>query len=530
MAQLLSLQKKLGLSKSKSKKRKNRGRRKAGGYSYTSVSAPAVKNTVVRKRKEKQDTPTYRRTELLSSFVSAGPGTLSIWADFNPGDTSLFTWIPAIAKRFERYRWQYIKLKWVSAISTNGTGTITMAPSYDVLDEPITDPDKVIQSANSVQSPLWKTCDLSLRELTHDWLYVIDNPAKQKTVDLKTYTNAAVNVIIDHARSSGGLIGKLFVEYGVQFKNEVAVEDSSEEFSATITAKDDDVGGFLLGPLTDGHNDFTFHANEIGVNLNPNGDYRTFSIDRPGKYYFTMTGNDYASDMGYTDGQVEAISDNVAVDEIKEIVEDQYAEPQHGFAITCLIAVAHSLKPSLVKLASYGFDELISYSLRLVSTDIILPEAASPLFRMTNAQLRRRDCEHIFRLRFSQPKRKPFSYSQHLSNLHNEESWEDVTPNPPIESSVESRESGVKYTEIDVPFLPDTGEKEVEEEESDDYSNDYSAENLSFDEVRDEIKRYKSLKADASSLGPSSFSILEELERRIQLLRKQNRILNGSGE
>lgn len=365
--QLAALQRKLGMGTMKKRKRKNRNRRI--GLVKNKVSQPAAQSFVLRRMKDKMTNPRFKRRELVAKFVSDGAGVdLAFHIPFNPGDLAVLTWLPGLARRYEEYYIHNIMFEFVTACATSSTGNVTWAPVYDVLDDPMVDPDHIMQCQDAIQIPVWKSASCMLKGLKKRWLYVKDgNEAfPTKVLDEKTYTAFAINVVCEHNKATGGEIGKFYVTYDVSFRNAVPRQSTIPETAVKVSAIDLSVGGSMMGVV----NTYDYACNSTG--FDPTGvdetgytDSRSFEISRPGKYFLEITTDytDYSGSTTIVDGDVEARTDNGAVTNV-EISGNATYEALQGFALTCVLAVAKASYPAIFKLASLSVGAATSYVLR----------------------------------------------------------------------------------------------------------------------------------------------------------------------
>jgi hypothetical protein len=142
-----------------------------------------------------------------------------------PSDTATFTWLPAIASRYEMYRVKSCEFSFVSSAGMNTNGSIQMAVDYDCLDMAPTTIEHMSTFSSYVDEKI--VCDVKLRVnpvLANrlPWHYTaIGLPTMY---DKKTYDFGVLYVSTSGDTVSA--VGRLYVTYTFEFCSPT-VEDQS---------------------------------------------------------------------------------------------------------------------------------------------------------------------------------------------------------------------------------------------------------------------------------------------------------------
>lgn len=183
-------------------------------------SVPAAKGTVVKRPAPKVDfqpdgSCTITHYEYVSD-VETNSGT-QVGSNFaNPQNTAMFTWLSAIATRFEMYQFKKLKFHYKPSISTNSNGFVIIGFDFDAYD---INPNKVEMLAwkYSAKSALWQSCsvDCSSDSRMSTWRYC-DSGVNTPRGDIRLdYLGKLVVLTYSDAPQ---FAGEVFVEYTVQFR------------------------------------------------------------------------------------------------------------------------------------------------------------------------------------------------------------------------------------------------------------------------------------------------------------------------
>jgi hypothetical protein len=134
----------------------------------------------------------------------------------NPGRDTLFTWLPQLATRYERYQFRNLRFIYEPRCSTATSGSVILAMDYDPLDTAPATKQDVYSYHHSAQSSPWDesclTVDSSI--LRNRGTLFSRAGAIPAGSDLKTYDLG--NLWLCVSGFTGAVVcGELFVEYDV---------------------------------------------------------------------------------------------------------------------------------------------------------------------------------------------------------------------------------------------------------------------------------------------------------------------------
>lgn len=192
-----------------------------------------VNNSVTStKNKRVRVTPDGLITSIVSLFQNAGL-------------TSSFPWLSSIADGFEKFLFHTLKFNYIPTCPTSTDGSIIMSyNSNPAKPENSWDESAYSTKSNSVQSSLWKNCELNvpvkkLQETTKSKLIRKSAPSDNEDINL---TDMGIVDIVTNSPTTDTLsqLGKLYVDYDVSLINpklNVKVENFlmySSDFESTI--------------------------------------------------------------------------------------------------------------------------------------------------------------------------------------------------------------------------------------------------------------------------------------------------------
>ena len=121
--------------KSKGKKPKKQVRRRPRQTTNTvRKNAPVATTSVIRNRGVAK-TIRIRHKEYINDLdIPAGAGVFSS-LEINPGLSDTFSWLSAIAQRFETYRFNSLAFHYVPSVPTTTAGSLLLVPDYDPADD-----------------------------------------------------------------------------------------------------------------------------------------------------------------------------------------------------------------------------------------------------------------------------------------------------------------------------------------------------------------------------------------------------------
>jgi hypothetical protein len=213
-----------------------------------------------------------RRRELVMSLSSNGDGVFKTLARLraNPGSKVTFPWLSVMAPLYECYRFRKLKFTVVTRLPTTTTGDLVMSPDYDAADGEIAITEQFIfNNMGSTDSPIWEkmhTLVLSpqaMNRLYKSHVCMSDARFASTAQDFKTVDAAQIFICTDHLGSTG-VIGKLLVDYEVEFFNPQAPTDPLQYGGAQLTQDSPNVvNAATLAPIAAGVAAYTTDREEI---------------------------------------------------------------------------------------------------------------------------------------------------------------------------------------------------------------------------------------------------------------------------
>jgi len=93
-------------------------------------------------------------------FSSANPAlTIAGWDAVNSG---MFGWLPAIAAKFQRYKFKKLRLRYVPAGGTQASGRVMIAMQYDTYDTPPATTPQMMANMGASDGPVWQERSINL--------------------------------------------------------------------------------------------------------------------------------------------------------------------------------------------------------------------------------------------------------------------------------------------------------------------------------------------------------------------------------
>jgi hypothetical protein len=132
----------------------------------------------------------------------------------NPGLSSVFPWLHAVASSFEKYTFHKLKFHYITSLPTSIRGMVALIPDYDAADSNTTlGKGDLLGFADAARGPCWAnvtlTCDkksLGPVRFTREGFSFGG--------DIKTYDQ--LQLIVMHNAATTGVVGELWVEYDVE--------------------------------------------------------------------------------------------------------------------------------------------------------------------------------------------------------------------------------------------------------------------------------------------------------------------------
>lgn len=137
----------------------------------------------------------------------------------NPGRDTLFTWLPDLASRYERYQFGRLRFLYEPRCSTATAGSVILAVDYDPLDAAPSSKQDVYAYHHSAQSSPWDECVLTVDPaiLVNRGTLFSRTGAAPSGSDLKTYDLGNLWLCVS-GFAGAAVCGELFVEYEVTLK------------------------------------------------------------------------------------------------------------------------------------------------------------------------------------------------------------------------------------------------------------------------------------------------------------------------
>lgn len=215
----------------------------------------------------------------------------------NPQDPGTFTWLSAIATRFEFYKFRKLSVHYRPSCSTATDGFVIVGVDFDAYDEA---PSKVSMLAwkSSTKAAFWQEIDLDVSsQLSSLPLKYADtaSPGDERVSDLGKLWIATDQGTTVKCR------GEIFVQYVVEFQ-----QPSYKIPPALYYAMDQQLGSFTTaaGPFTRDKIDKNGYGNLKVEYVQPGG----YKISTPGQYRLEHIGLG-ASVAGNIDHTITAASD-----------------------------------------------------------------------------------------------------------------------------------------------------------------------------------------------------------------------------
>lgn len=209
-------------NKPKPNARKRRNRPKNTGT--TQKNAPIAKTTIVKTRpptiRNGRNSVVVSHKEFMRDYTS-GPQNSFTSTKFpvQPGQSSVFPWLSAIAARYESYIFRKLEFVYEPAVATTTAGSIMMAIDFDAADAAPVSKTEIMSNTNAVRSSPWSrvrynaaTADLKKFGVQR---YVRGALAPANT-DIKTYDVGNLHVAYSGVPINI-VLGELYVEYTVEF-------------------------------------------------------------------------------------------------------------------------------------------------------------------------------------------------------------------------------------------------------------------------------------------------------------------------
>lgn len=196
-----------------------------------STNAPAAVGTKIKGPKQPNivnrpdGSCSISHTEFMADVTALATVTTSVTRT-NPQNSSMFTWLNAIATRYEMYRFRKLKFHYKPSCSTANQGYYVMGFDFDALDQTnglsATYPGKaeMLTWKHSTKCAVWEhaTLDVSSDSRMQTFRYCDDS----SSFDVERGGDARLDVLGNFVQLYKGgstlLIGEVFVEYTIEFR------------------------------------------------------------------------------------------------------------------------------------------------------------------------------------------------------------------------------------------------------------------------------------------------------------------------
>lgn len=193
--------------------------KKKNNVGYSVVNQPIVKGNKVSKAKPPSVTYVANGDCRVSHMeyvqdvsALASPGS-SLTLSANPQSPAMFTWLSALASRFEMYRFSKLKFHYKPSCATTTPGFVVLGFDFDDYDPT---PTKQVMLAwrYSSKAPLWDSCTLDVSKDSRllEYKYCNVSTPGDRRLD---FLGHLVGLF---SSTTTVLAGELFVEYTVEFR------------------------------------------------------------------------------------------------------------------------------------------------------------------------------------------------------------------------------------------------------------------------------------------------------------------------
>lgn len=167
---------------------------------------------------------TITHSEFVQDVTSGSSGGGSVlYLPVNPQRATVFTWLSAIATRYEMYRFERIKFTYRPSIGTTVSGWVVLGFDFDAYDVPDVQPTEELYPSKaemlawkySAKSAVWQECHLDLSADSRISTYRYCDIGTRGDIRLDILGNLFVRSLTAGSTLS---CGELFVEYTIRFR------------------------------------------------------------------------------------------------------------------------------------------------------------------------------------------------------------------------------------------------------------------------------------------------------------------------
>lgn len=185
----------------------------AAAYSTTALGkAPIIRAT--------RDNCVVQHRELISSVVGSDDFQVLKFS-INPGLSQTFPWLSVMAQAWEKYRFKYLRICYLSRTGSTTIGQVLIAPDYDSADDSPSTEQILSTYQDSVADAPWKNicCNLRAGSMNNSLGRFHFNRFANlgPNLDIKTYDVANVYIATTDGADDTPW-GKIWIEYEVEFQ------------------------------------------------------------------------------------------------------------------------------------------------------------------------------------------------------------------------------------------------------------------------------------------------------------------------
>lgn len=185
----------------------------------TSTKAPVAVGSTLGKM-SMQDIHMHH-SEVIATVEYPGSGTFLLTNDV-PIQPGTFPWLGPIAQRYEQYRINSLKFRYVSQTPTSDPGSVVMMFDADVKDAVAPDLTNALTNQYSVLTPVWKATELVVNDigvLNPVNRHYIRSAVPPSPYDHKTYDTGKLTAYTLSVDSSPSFKGFIICEYDLVLYN-----------------------------------------------------------------------------------------------------------------------------------------------------------------------------------------------------------------------------------------------------------------------------------------------------------------------
>jgi len=244
-----------------------------------------------------------------TEFVGNVAGSVNFFTasyHINPGLPATFPWLSTLAKDWQQYRFKRLRARYITRSATTSPGSVILSPEYNILEGPPLSEQEAANTQDAVEDVTWRelVCEMDISAM------FAFGPRKQVRTqaigaDLTTY-DAAILTVATVGQAAGGTIGKLYLDYEIDF-----FVPQSTGPSRTVSQRITEIGNFSNVALNNGVTsevfiNASFISNALGVNLLapghfglPSGTYRIdISVNTFGNAGFDLVSSAHSTVNG----------------------------------------------------------------------------------------------------------------------------------------------------------------------------------------------------------------------------------------